>query len=244
MPALASFPAAALAARALVRTSTGAARSAVRAPVAARRAICSTPSRQSDALFVVRPPPPLCRECEVDHGLTNLCPAPLLPSTAIPSSTTALSVLNDLEPPSALLELTRTSSPTLMLGPSPQIPFEFNAYNMKKAEEIISRYPPQYRKAAVIPLLDLGQRQNDNWTSLSVMNCASRVRRTLVFIRSSADRCSCPVPCSDVAKLLEMPPMRVYEVRSSPILVRSARGAGARACLARPAGPSEPPPPC
>lgn len=51
--------------------------------------------------------------------------------------------------------------------------------------EIISRYPPQYKKAAVIPLLDLGQRQL-GWTSISVMNT--------------------------VAKLLEMPPMRVYEV--------------------------------
>jgi NADH dehydrogenase (ubiquinone) flavoprotein 2 len=57
---------------------------------------------------------------------------------------------------------------------------------MKRAEEIIKRYPPQYKKAAVIPLLDLGQRQNKNWTSISVMNY--------------------------VAKLLEMPPMRVYEV--------------------------------
>jgi len=57
---------------------------------------------------------------------------------------------------------------------------------MKRAQEIISRYPPQYKKAAVIPLLDLGQRQNKGWTSISVMNY--------------------------VAKLLEMPPMRVYEV--------------------------------
>lgn len=57
---------------------------------------------------------------------------------------------------------------------------------MKRAKEIISHYPPQYKKAAVIPLLDLGQRQNNGWTSISVMNY--------------------------VAKLLEMPPMRVYEV--------------------------------
>lgn len=57
---------------------------------------------------------------------------------------------------------------------------------MKRAQEIISHYPPQYKKAAVIPLLDLGQRQNRGWTSISVMNY--------------------------VAKLLEMPPMRVYEV--------------------------------
>ncbi|KAG6861392.1 hypothetical protein C0993_002717, partial [Termitomyces sp. T159_Od127] len=67
-----------------------------------------------------------------------------------------------------------------------KIAFEFNVENMKRAQEIISRYPPQYKKAAVIPLLDLGQRQNKGWTSISVMNY--------------------------VAKLLEMPPMRVYEV--------------------------------
>ena len=57
---------------------------------------------------------------------------------------------------------------------------------MKKAKEIISHYPLQYKKAAIIPLLDLGQRQNDGWTSISVMNY--------------------------VAKLVEVPPMRVYEV--------------------------------
>jgi len=49
----------------------------------------------------------------------------------------------------------------------------------------LKRYPPQYKKAAVMPLLDLGQRQH-GFTSLSVMN--------------------------EVARLLEMPPMRVYEV--------------------------------
>ncbi|KAF9227982.1 NdufV2, NADH dehydrogenase 24 kd subunit [Gyrodon lividus] len=69
---------------------------------------------------------------------------------------------------------------------NPKIPFEFTPENSKRAEEIISRYPPQYKKAAVIPLLDIGQRQNKGWTSISVMNY--------------------------VAKLLEMPPMRVYEV--------------------------------
>ena len=67
-----------------------------------------------------------------------------------------------------------------------QIPFEFTPENLKRAQEIISHYPPQYKKAAVIPLLDLGHRQNKGWTSISVMNY--------------------------VANLLEMPPMRVYEV--------------------------------
>lgn len=65
------------------------------------------------------------------------------------------------------------------------IAFEFTSENMKRAQEFISRYPRQYKKSAVMPLLDLGQRQL-GFTSISVMNY--------------------------VAKLLEMPPMRVYEV--------------------------------
>ncbi|KAJ3332037.1 hypothetical protein HDU76_001495 [Blyttiomyces sp. JEL0837] len=65
------------------------------------------------------------------------------------------------------------------------IPFEFNEANKRRAQEIINKYPSQYKKAACIPLLDLGQRQL-GYTSLSVMN--------------------------HVAKVLEMPPMRVYEV--------------------------------
>lgn len=68
----------------------------------------------------------------------------------------------------------------------PQLPFEFTPENLNRAQEIISHYPPQYKKAAVIPLLDLAQRQNKGWTSISVMNY--------------------------VAKLLDMPSMRVYEV--------------------------------
>ncbi|WFD34312.1 hypothetical protein MCUN1_001151 [Malassezia cuniculi] len=67
-----------------------------------------------------------------------------------------------------------------------EIKFSFNEASMAKAEEIVARYPPQYKKAAVIPLLDLAQRQNNNFTSLSAMNY--------------------------VAEFLEMPPMRVYEV--------------------------------
>lgn len=68
---------------------------------------------------------------------------------------------------------------------NPNIPFEFTAENLKRAEEIITKYPPQYKKGACMPLLDLGQRQL-GFTSISVMNY--------------------------VAKMLDMPPMRVYEV--------------------------------
>ena len=68
---------------------------------------------------------------------------------------------------------------------NPSIAFKFSAQNVRLIDEILKRYPPQYKKAAVMPLLDLGQRQH-GFTSISVMN--------------------------EVARLLEMPPMRVYEV--------------------------------
>ncbi|RDL37634.1 NADH-ubiquinone oxidoreductase subunit [Venustampulla echinocandica] len=66
-----------------------------------------------------------------------------------------------------------------------KIPFKFTEQNNKLIDEILKRYPSQYKKAAVMPILDLGQRQH-GFCSLSVMN--------------------------EVARLLEMPPMRVYEV--------------------------------
>ncbi|KAH0538110.1 hypothetical protein FGG08_005272 [Glutinoglossum americanum] len=85
---------------------------------------------------------------------------------------------------------TRSSSDALFVHRdtpenNPSIPFKFNEQSLKLIDEILKRYPPQYKKAAVMPLLDLGQRQH-GFTSISVMN--------------------------EVAKILGMPPMRVYEV--------------------------------
>ncbi|KAK0668971.1 thioredoxin-like [2Fe-2S] ferredoxin-domain-containing protein [Cercophora samala] len=101
--------------------------------------------------------------------------------------------------PSPLLQQTRAismsarrQSDTLMVhrntpDNNPSIPFKFTEQNEKIIAEILKRYPPQYKKAAVMPILDLGQRQH-GFTSISVMN--------------------------EVARILEMPPMRVYEVAS------------------------------
>jgi len=68
---------------------------------------------------------------------------------------------------------------------NPDIPFEFTAENLKRAEAIINNYPVGYKSAAVIPVLDLAQRQY-GWLPISAMH--------------------------KVAELLEMPRMRVYEV--------------------------------
>jgi NADH:ubiquinone oxidoreductase subunit E len=41
--------------------------------------------------------------------------------------------------------------------------FEFNTQNQKLVREIIAKYPAGRQKSAVMPLLDLAQRQNENW---------------------------------------------------------------------------------
>lgn len=64
-------------------------------------------------------------------------------------------------------------------------PFEFTAENKKRANTIMSIYPEGHKAAAVIPLLDLAQRQI-GWVPISAMN--------------------------RVAEMLHMPKMRVYEV--------------------------------
>ena len=64
--------------------------------------------------------------------------------------------------------------------------FAFTADNRAKADAIVKKYPPGRQASAVLALLDLAQRQNANWL---------------------------PRPAMDhVAELLDMAPIRVYEV--------------------------------
>jgi len=66
------------------------------------------------------------------------------------------------------------------------IAFEFAKDVMPKVEEIMKRYPTNYKRSAMIPLLDIAQQQNAGHLSISVMN--------------------------KVAEMLEVAPIRVYEV--------------------------------
>ncbi|XP_039915866.2 NADH dehydrogenase [ubiquinone] flavoprotein 2, mitochondrial [Hirundo rustica] len=68
---------------------------------------------------------------------------------------------------------------------NPDTPFEFTPENLKRIEAIINNYPEGHKSAAVMAVLDLAQRQH-GWLPISAMN--------------------------KVAEVLEMPPMRVYEV--------------------------------
>jgi len=69
---------------------------------------------------------------------------------------------------------------------NPDIPFEFNADNKKRAEAIMAIYPDGHTRGAMIPLLDLAQRQHGGWLPIAAMH--------------------------HVADVLKLPRMRVYEV--------------------------------
>ena len=64
--------------------------------------------------------------------------------------------------------------------------FEFNQDNLDEIKKIITKYPQGKQKSAVMSLLYIAQRQNNNWIPLSAMKC--------------------------IANLLSMPYIKVYEV--------------------------------
>ena len=64
--------------------------------------------------------------------------------------------------------------------------FEFTPVNLERAKAHIAKYPPGRQQSAVLPLLDLAQRQSGGWLPLAAMHT--------------------------VAEMLQMPRIRVYEV--------------------------------
>ena len=64
--------------------------------------------------------------------------------------------------------------------------FEFSSSSLKAANEIISKYPKGKQQSAVMALLYIAQKQNDNWIPLAAMKY--------------------------IGKFLDMPYIKVYEV--------------------------------
>ena len=64
--------------------------------------------------------------------------------------------------------------------------FEFNEQSLKAVEKAILSYPKNKQKSAVMPLLYIAQKQNDNWIPLAAMKL--------------------------IAKTLKIPYIKVYEV--------------------------------
>jgi NADH-quinone oxidoreductase subunit E len=67
-------------------------------------------------------------------------------------------------------------------------PFQFNAKNLLQAKNYIAKYPVGRQRSALLPLLDIAQRQNCGWLSREAMDY--------------------------VAAFLELPEIKVYEVAS------------------------------
>lgn len=51
--------------------------------------------------------------------------------------------------------------------------FEFNKANLTKAKKILKKYPEGREKSALLPLLDIAQRQNDGWISTEALEYVS-----------------------------------------------------------------------
>jgi NADH-quinone oxidoreductase E subunit len=51
--------------------------------------------------------------------------------------------------------------------------FTFNKNSIEKAEEIIAKYPASRQKSAMLPLLELAQRQNGGWLSTAAIECVA-----------------------------------------------------------------------
>ncbi|MFK7973846.1 MAG: NADH-quinone oxidoreductase subunit NuoE [Rickettsiaceae bacterium] len=61
--------------------------------------------------------------------------------------------------------------------------FTFNDKNALQAQEIIAKYPEGQQRSAILPLLDLAQRQNNGWLSTAAMEYVATML-SLPFIRA------------------------------------------------------------
>lgn len=96
----------------------------------------------------------------------------------------------------------------------------------------MTKYPPTYKQSAMAPLLDLAQRQCGGWLPLSAMNkviitilsvennnwlwsqARSAVKKAEKIIHDRSYLNINILFIIKVAKILEVPPMAVYEVAS------------------------------
>ena len=53
--------------------------------------------------------------------------------------------------------------------------FFFNKKNIKEVDIILSKYPEDKKASALLPLLDLAQRQHDNWIPIEAMKVISEI---------------------------------------------------------------------
>eukprot|EP01112_Ceratiomyxa_fruticulosa_P014153 TRINITY_DN4030_c1_g1_i1.p1 TRINITY_DN4030_c1_g1~~TRINITY_DN4030_c1_g1_i1.p1 ORF type:complete len:254 (+),score=53.35 TRINITY_DN4030_c1_g1_i1:90-851(+) len=61
------------------------------------------------------------------------------------------------------------------------MPFNFTKENHKEVKKILAKYPELYQQSAVIPLLDLAQRQAGGWLPLAAINKVAEITKVPVI---------------------------------------------------------------
>jgi NADH:ubiquinone oxidoreductase subunit E len=59
--------------------------------------------------------------------------------------------------------------------------FEFSNENKIKIDEILKKYPDSKKKSAVMPLLYIAQRQNNNWIPLAAIQLIADMLETCLY---------------------------------------------------------------
>ena len=54
-------------------------------------------------------------------------------------------------------------------------PFDFTEENYKEVYNLLDKYPPNWKRSAIIPLLHLAQKQNNNFLSLNAMKTVAKI---------------------------------------------------------------------
>jgi NADH dehydrogenase (ubiquinone) flavoprotein 2 len=54
-------------------------------------------------------------------------------------------------------------------------PFDFTEENYKEVYKILDKYPPNWKRSGIIPLLHLAQKQNNNFLSLNAMKTVAKI---------------------------------------------------------------------
>jgi len=109
------------------------------------------------------------------HCTTKLCTA--TPLLSCSKRFGHGSIVHPRKPPPAHID---------MPGNTEDTPFDFSAEDYEQIQNILKKYPLNYKQSACIPLLWIAQEGHNNWVPLSAMN--------------------------KIAEILEIHPMRVYEV--------------------------------
>lgn len=82
---------------------------------------------------------------------------------------------------------------------------------LSQVEKVLGKYPSNFKQSGIIPLLDLAQRQNGGWLPVAAMDKVQSGGMEW-RMKGNIEKTGCSHMPSQVAYIVGVPPMRVYEV--------------------------------